>query len=240
MRNEIILIVSLVVLYGAVLFWYRLFGRAGMYGFTVFATIAANIEVMLLVDAFGMEMTLGNILFATTFLVTDILSETEGKAAAQKAVYVGIATSVLFILVSQSWLAYIPSVNDWAMPSMKAIFSNTPRMMLSSLAVYAVAQVFDVWLYHKWWEITEKKTGDHRAFLWLRNNGSTLVSQMVNTVLFTALAFWGTYDIPTLISVALSSYVIFIFTSLLDTPVVYAARRLHDKKAGHTADADVA
>ena len=95
MRNEVILIVSLVVLYGAVLFWYRLFGRAGMYGFTVFATIAANIEVMLLVDAFGMEMTLGNILFATTFLVTDILSETEGKAAAQKAVYVGIATSVL-------------------------------------------------------------------------------------------------------------------------------------------------
>ena len=59
--------------------------RDSMYCFTVFATIAANIEVLLLVDAFGMEMTLGNILFATTFLVTDILSETEGKKAAEKA-----------------------------------------------------------------------------------------------------------------------------------------------------------
>ena len=162
-----------------------------------------------------------------------LISEIEGGLA----VYLGIATSVLFILVSQSWLQYQVSAGDQVYPAFVQVFSNTPRMMLSSLAVYAVAQVFDVWLYHKWWALTEKKTGDHRAYLWLRNNGSTLLSQLVNTVLFTAFAFWGTYDIPTLISVALSSYVIFIFTSLLDTPVVYAARRLHDKKAGHTADA---
>ena len=57
-------------------------------------------------------------------------------------------------------------------------------------------------------------------------------------VLFTALAFWGTYDMPTLLSVALSSYVIFIFTSLLDTPVVYAARRLYEKKMGRAAQED--
>ena len=124
----------------------------------------------------------------------------------------------------------MPSANDWVMPSMEAVFSNTPRMMLSSLAVYVIAQNFDVWLYHKWWALTEKRTGDHRAFLWLRNNGSTLISQLLNTVLFTTFAFYGTYDWATLLSVAFSSYVIFIFTSLLDTPFVYAARRLHERK----------
>ena len=82
MTNEILLAVSLVVLYGTVLLWFYLFGTGGMMAFTVFATIAANIEVMILVDAFGMEMTLGNILFATTFLVTDILSEVAGKKTA--------------------------------------------------------------------------------------------------------------------------------------------------------------
>ena len=238
MTNELLLIGTLIVLYGAVLLWFYLFGTGGLMAFTVFATIAANIEVMILVDAYGMEMTLGNILFATTFLVTDILSEVAGKQAAQRAVWAGIAANVLFIVVSQSWLLYIPSANDWVSPSIAAVFSNTPRMMLSSLAVYAVAQVFDVWLYHKWWALTEKKTGDHRAYLWLRNNGSTLVSQLVNTVLFTTFAFWGTYNVPTLISVALSSYVIFIFTSLLDTPVVYAARRLYEKKMGRAAQED--
>ena len=117
MTNELLLIGTLVVLYGAVLLWFYLFGTGGLMAFTVFATIAANIEVLILIDAYGMEMTLGNILFATTFLVTDILSEVAGKKAAQQAVWAGIAANVLFIIVSQSWLAYIPSVNDWAMPS---------------------------------------------------------------------------------------------------------------------------
>ncbi|MGN1009182.1 MAG: queuosine precursor transporter [Butyricicoccus sp.] len=229
MKNEVLLMISMFVLYGAVLLWYKLFGRAGMYCFTVFATITANIEVLLLVDAFGMEMTLGNILFATTFLVTDILSETEGKQAAQKSVWVGIATSILFILVSQSWLQYQVSANDFAFPAFRQIFSNTPRMMLASLAVYAIAQVFDVWMYHFWWNLTTQKYGDSRRFLWLRNNGSTLLSQLLNTVLFTGFAFWGTYDMPTLLSIALSSYVIFIVTSLADTPVVYLARRMKEK-----------
>ena len=137
-RNELLLILSLIVIYSSVLIWYKLFGRSGMYCFTVFATIAANIEALILIDAFGMEMTLGNILFAATFLITDILSETDGKKSAQKAVHVGIATNILFIIISQSWLMYVPSVNDWASPSIAAVFSNTPRMMLSSLTSDAI------------------------------------------------------------------------------------------------------
>ena len=228
--NELLLIGSLVVLYGAVLLWFCLFGTGGLMAFTVFATIAANIEVMILVDAFGMEMTLGNILFATTFLVTDILSEVAGKKEAQKAVWAGIAANVLFIIVSQSWLLYVPSANDWVRPAMEAVFSNTPRMMLSSLAVYVVAQNFDVWLYHKWWTFTTKKYGDSKRFLWLRNNGSTMVSQFLNTLLFTVGAFIGIYDGPTLVSVVLSSYVIFLVTSLLDTPVIYLSRKVKAPK----------
>lgn len=109
-------------------------------------------------------------------------------------------------------------------------------MILASLVVYAVSQMFDVWLYHKWWNFTEKRFGSKRRFLWLRNNGSTLISQILNTALFTAFAFWGTYDIPTLISIFISSYVIYIFTSLLDTPFVYIARKIHDKKLNAKAE----
>lgn len=230
MRNELLLIVTLLVLYGSVLLWFALFGPSGLMAFTVFATIAANIEVLILVQAFGMEMTLGNILFATTFLVTDILSEIAGKKQAQRAVWIGIASNILFVLVSQSWLLYLPSSSDWATPSMQVIFTNTPRLMLASLAVYAIAQVFDVWLYHKWWALTHRLCGDRRAYLWVRNNGSTLISQLLNALLYTVFAFYGRYDSATLLSIALSSYVIFIFTSLLDTPIVYWARLIHEKK----------
>ncbi len=218
------------IIYGMNLFGYRFFGKSGLYCLSAAATILANIEVVLLIHAFGMEQTLGNVLFASTFLATDILSECEGKREANKAVFLGIFASLLFLVLSQSWLYYIPSENDLMSGPIRAVFSNTPRMLLTSLTVYAVSQLFDVWLYHKWWVFTERQFGDRRRFLWLRNNGSTLISQLLNPLLFTVLAFWGTYGMGTLFSIFISSYGIYVFTSLLDTPVVYLARRICEKK----------
>ena len=107
MSNEILLILSLVLIYSFVLLAYYFFDISGLYGWTVFCTITANIEVLLMVRAFGMEQTLGNVLFASSFLVTDIISEIGGKKQAQKAVNLGICTSCCFILISQMWL-YTP------------------------------------------------------------------------------------------------------------------------------------
>lgn len=230
MINELLLIGSLIVIFGSALFAYRVFGKAGLYAVTAIATITANIECLIMVNAFGMEQTLGNVFFAVTFLVTDILSENEGKREASKAVGIGIFTSVFFILMTQSWMLYVPADSDWVMPSITGVFTNTPRMMISSLVVYAISQIVDVQLYHLWWKFTEKRFGNKRRFLWLRNNGSTLISQILNTALFTLFAFWGTYDIPTLLSIMLSSYIIFVITSLCDTPAVYLARRIKEKQ----------
>lgn len=230
MPNELLLILSLLLIYGGILVFYYVFGKTGLYVWTAVATITANIEVLIMVRAFGMEQTLGNILFASTFLVTDILSEIFGKKAANKAVNIGIITSFAFILISQSWLLYTPAASDWAHPSIRTIFSNTPRLMIASFVVYAVCQRFDVWAYHRWWAFTTKKFGDSKRFLWLRNNGSTLISQLLNTVLYTFGAFLGMYDLPTLISICISSYVIFAVTSLVDTPFIYLARKIQPRE----------
>lgn len=229
MNNEIVLFISLIIIYGGVLVWFKLFGKTGLYVFTAIASIAANIEALILVEAFGMEQTLGNILFGSTFLITDILSETSGKEASKKAVNIGIASSVTFIFISQSWFLYTPSSNDFMSESIRAVFSNTPRLMITSLIVYAITQKFDVWAYHKWWSFTKKKFGDEKKFLWLRNNGSTLISQLLNTILFSFGAFYGKYDFITLFNICVSSYIIFIFTSLADTPAIYIARYINDK-----------
>ncbi|MCI9466706.1 MAG: queuosine precursor transporter [Ruminiclostridium sp.] len=229
MWNEFLLIGSLFVIFGGLLLFYRLFGIIGIYCWSIFATIAANIEVLLVVDAFGMEQTLGNVIFASTFLATDILSEVAGKKEANRAVTLGVVTTIAFIILSQSWLLYVPSPNDWAAPSITAIFQNTPRVMLASLLVYAITQRFDVWLYHKWWSFSSQKWGDSQRFLWLRNNGSTLISQFFNAVLFNFGAFYGLYSIGTLLSICISSYVIYIVTSIADTPFIYLARSIKDK-----------
>ncbi len=229
MQNEILLLLSFGVIYGGALLGYRMFGVMGLYAVSALATVLANVEVLLVVDAFGLEQTLGNVLFGVTFLITDILSENEGKKEADRAVNLGIFASLFFLVISQSWLLYAPGESDWAMDSFQTLFSNTPRMMFASLSVYAISQKFDVWLYHKWWELTQRKSGDGRRFLWLRNNGSTLISQLMNAVLFNLIAFVGMYDAQTLMSIIVSSYVIYIFTSLMDTPFVYLARRMKEK-----------
>ncbi len=229
--NELILILSLVVIFGGVILAYRFFGKGGLYAFTVFATVLANIEVLILVRAFGMEQTLGNVLFASTYLITDILSENEGKKSAEKAVNIGVCTAVFMVIITQSWLLFTPSQGDWVSPSIKTVFSATPRLLFASFLGYAISQKLDVFLYHRWWAFTEKRTGNRRGFLWLRNNGSTLISQIVNTVVFNMAAFFGLYDGKTLLSVIVSSYIIYVVTSLLDTPVVYLARKMKEK--GH-------
>ncbi len=226
MTNEIILIINLVAIYSGVLLAYKLFGKEGLYSFTVFACITANIEVLILIDGFGLEQTLGNIAFASTFLTSDILSENHGKKAAQKAVNLGIATSIFFVIITQIWLMYTPSANDQSFANIKAIFATTPRLILASLVVYAISQKFDVWIYHKIWTKTTKLTGNKTKLLWIRNNASTLTSQLINSILFTLLAFYNVYEMAVLKQIIISTYLIFVVTSLLDTPIIYLARKI--------------
>ncbi len=226
--NELLLIFSLILIYGAVLVSYRLFGRNGLFAMTVIATIFANIEVLILVDAFGMVQTLGNVMFAATYLITDILSENEGEKYAARAVYIGIFASVMMLLFTQYWFLYIPAATDWASPAIREIFATTPRLMLASLVGYVVSQRLDVWLYHRIWAITSKRSGNSHRLLWVRNNAAVLISQIINTILFNSIAFFGMYETKQLIGIMISGYVIYIFTSLLDTPAVYLARRMKE------------
>ena len=229
MSNELLIILSFVITYGGVVAFYRFFGKGGLLAFNVLATLLANIEVLMLVHAFGVEMTLGNVLFASTFLITDILSENHSRKDANRAVIISTACSIIFIALTQMWLLYTPSENDWASGAIHTIFKSTPRIVCASLGVYLISQLADVWLYHKWWAWSRKRFGDSRRGLWIRNNGSTMISQLLNTILYTFFAFYGTYSFQTLISIFLSSYIIYFFTSLLDTPFVYWCRKIHDK-----------
>lgn len=230
MINELLIGLSFILIYGGVVVFYRFFGKNGLLAFNVMATLLANIEVLLLVRAFGVEMTLGNVLFASTFLITDILSENHSRKDANRAVIISTLCSILFIAISQTWLLYTPSENDWASGAIETIFSNTPRIVCASLAVYLLSQLIDVWLYHKWWDWCKRHFGNSRSGLWIRNNGSTMISQFLNTLLYTFLAFYGTYPVSTLISIFVSTYIIYLITSLLGTPFVYWCRKIHDRQ----------
>lgn len=220
MSNELLLCLSVALIYGGVVIAYGFFKVRGLLLFAVLATVLANIEVVLLINAFGMEQTLGNVLFASTFLITDALSEIRGKRLAQETIRLNIFGSIIFLIVSQMWLLY--TLQDSSLrASITQIFSQTPRIVIVSLIVFAIASYVDVWLYHWWWKLSTKIHGKKERTLWLRNNGSTLISQLLNTIFFSFGAFYGVLEISVIGEIIFSSYVIFICTSILDTPALY-------------------
>lgn len=199
----------------------------GLYAFIAIASIMANIEVLLLVHAFSLDQTLGNVLFASTFLITDLIGEYYGKDKAKRAVAIGVLATLTYLVLSQLWLHY-SVLNPKMQAAFEGIFALTPRIVIASLATYVIVQLLDVYLYHRIWERTASKKSPRRA-LWLRNNASTLTSQGLNSALFTLLAFGGVYDASTLLQIGLSTYAIFIATSLLDTPILYLYPHLLSK-----------
>ncbi len=222
MPNELIFILTVLIYLGSVLVLYKLFGKNGLYAFAIFGTLLGNIAVCKNVDIFGFATTAGNVLYASTFLVTDILSEKYGKKDATKAVAYSFSVMVLWMFGTQLILWFTPNANDYIQESLKIVFGLVPRITAASLVGFVCSQNLDVFLYHLIWS----RTGNSRAKLWLRNNGSTLTSQLIDTVIFTFLAFWGVYPKPVFFSILITTYLFKALVALLDTPFMYWARSI--------------
>lgn len=222
MSNELIFIFTVLIYLGSVLVLYHFYGKNGLFIFAVFGTLLGNIAVCKCVDIFGFSTTAGNVLYASTFLVTDILSEKYGKKDAARAVAYSFSIMVLWMLGTQLILLFTPNANDYISESLNVVFGLVPRITIASLIGFVCSQNFDVFLYHFIWS----KTGNNSDKLWLRNNGSTLTSQAVDTVIFTTLAFWGVYPLNVFLSIMLTTYLFKAVVALLDTPFIYLARRI--------------
>ena len=109
-----------------VLVVYRLFGRVGMYALITFNLIVCNVQVLKTIDLFGITTTLGNILYASVFLSTDILSEFHGKSHAKRGVLLGFVILVMTTIYMQLALRFIPGADDWVQPHLEAIFGFLP------------------------------------------------------------------------------------------------------------------
>lgn len=225
MRNEILWFFMMLVNFLCITFAYKNFGKIGLYIWIPISTILANVQVVMLVKLFGMNATLGNILYAGGFLVTDILSENYGKKEAQLAVKIGFFSLIAMTLIMQFAINFVPMDVDNSLEifnGVKSIFSLMPRLMLASLTAYFVSQNYDILAYEF---IRDKKPS--KKFIWLRNNLSTMTSQLIDTLIFTLIAFYG-YPKDVLIGILISTYVIKFIVALCDTPFIYIASYLYN------------
>ncbi|MBN6187200.1 queuosine precursor transporter [Aneurinibacillus sp. BA2021] len=198
---------------------YRFFGKFGLYAWVGVATVLANIQVVKTIEMFGLVMTLGNTMYGTIYLASDLLNEKYGEKDAKKAVWFGFFTLIMTTIIMQMVLLFQPHESDIAQESMEKLFGLMPRLALGSLAAYFISQFLDVRIY-----TFLKKKFPKPNQLWIRNNGSTVVSQLVDSLVFCTIAFAGVHSADVWLDIFITTYLIKFVISLASTPALYAAR----------------
>jgi uncharacterized integral membrane protein (TIGR00697 family) len=216
---------TLVLDLGLTVLMYRIFGREGLLGCIILAILLANLQGPKLTIIFGLQTSLGVIFYSGIFFATDLLSEKYGRAEAGRAVLIGFAVSCIIVLMLSMALMFQPSdrpetaeFSQRIQTSFENILDFTPRFVFGSLLAYLISQSLDVWLFH--W-IKNKTRG---RWLWLRNNASTMISQLVDTFLYSFVVWWGVVDLQTAIQLGLVKYGFKVAIALIDTPFIYWAR----------------
>lgn len=190
-------------------------------------------------DANGFALTTGIITYPLTFLITDVVSEIWGEKRANVMVIIGFVMSLLMLVIVQIAL-YVPPHIYWASPdnpfgyadsdayqnAFSSVFSVNGKLLFGSMLAYMTAQLLDVRLYHFWKKLTK---GKH---LWLRNNGSTMVSQFVDTAIVNSILFyWGFgWEFWQGVEVMLTIYFYKLMIAIIDTPLIYLGVHLTKKQ----------
>lgn len=220
MFNEWFGLIFVIVNFVFLLAFYRLFGKTGLFVWIGFSTVLANLQVVKTIEIFGLTATLGNAMYGSAFLVTDILNEKYGKEEAKKAVWLGFFTLLSMTVLMQMVLLFKPHEIDFAQEHLSALFGILPRIALGSLCAYLVSQFADVYIF----TYLKKKFPSDRQF-WIRNNGSTMISQLLDTIVFTSIAFLGVYPFDEWIQIFITTYLLKFIIAALDTPFGYIAKR---------------
>lgn len=232
MINEIWWIILLLATFIGIILAYRFYGKIGLYTWMAMAIIIANIQVMKTIKIFGLVTALGNIVYGTTFLVTDILCENYSKKEAQKTVWIGFFILIITTILMQICLKFIPDISDTLSPALQQIFGLLPRIAIASLTAYIISQSHDVWAFMFWKRLFKGK------YLWLRNNFSTITSQLIDNIIFTWIAFVGlfglfgwqqVFDWNIIFQIFIVSYVMKFIVAVVDTPFVYWSRIIKKK-----------
>lgn len=221
MFNEMWAILFVLVNFVLFLACYRFFGRTGLYAWIGFATVLANIQVVKTIEMLGIVTTLGNTIYASIYMATDLLNEKFGIKEAKKGVGFGFFTLIASTVIMQMALAFEPQASDIAQPSLETIFGLLPRIAAGSLCAYAISQLLDVSLF-----AFLKKRYPHSRHFWVRINGSTMVSQFIDSLVFCTIAFYGLYSFEVWLQILGTTYLFKFILSGLSTPVLYAARSL--------------
>jgi queuosine precursor transporter len=195
-----------------------------------------TVDIPLGVTTLHATLSVGAIWFPITFLLTDVINEFYGSKGARFVTFLGFWMALLaFVILLAARAIPAAPFSPIPQPMFENVFGNANRIFFASLLAYLVGQMVDITVFQAAKRLTQSK------HIWLRSTGSTLISQLVDTVLVTYIAFWGKLTGAQLRQAAVTSYAVKVLLAVGLTPVIYAMhgvihRRLHIQEA--PADVD--
>lgn len=180
---------------------------------------------------FSGEMTVpaGVIVYAVSFLITDLISEVYGKRYAVGAVYLGFISMLIFSLYSYIMVWWHPA-SYWEMQEpFTSVVGLSLRITFAGWFSFLISQHWDVAIFH--WLKGKKESNNSNdkqrlPALWVRNTFSTITSQFIDSTLFISIAFLGIYDNPVVINMIVAQWMIKCIIALIDTPFAYWGRHI--------------
>ncbi len=177
--------------------------------------IISNVLAVKLVSIWGFILPGAVIVYVVTYLITDVIGELYGKEAARKTVQAGFITQIAALIFIFIAIQLPPAPVFESQAQFEEILGGSFRVILASLISYFASQNLDVTIFHR----LKAKHGESK--LWLRNNLSTMTSQLVDTAIFITIAFWGTVPGGVLFGMIATQYVFKFLIALIDTPIAY-------------------
>lgn len=224
MYNEFFGIATFFVIFIVMVLMYRCFGKQGLIAWVAIGTIIANIQVIKTVDIFGISATLGNVMFASIYLATDILNDIYGRKVAKRAVWLGFSSTLVMIIVMQMSLHFIPAPEDISQKALSTIFDLVPRIALGSIIAYIIGQHVDVFIF----SMIKKVFQSDKTFI-IRAYGSTVLSSIIDTALFVTIAFIGTLPTSVVFEIFITTYVLKLVSTIFNVPFGYIAKSFYRK-----------
>jgi len=235
---EAMLFIEMAVCFTLIPVMLRLFGPAGMFVYIAIGIVGANIQVLKAVkfSVFSDPTALGTVLFASSYLCTDVLTEYYGRATARRGILLGFAAMLLMTVMMMLAMGYRPmtaaeagDAMAWALPNhdhIVALFLPAPTLLTASMTSYLISQFNDVMVFQR----IRKATGVRH--MWLRAAGSTAVSALVDNTIFNTLAWvvfpWIIGETPLSISALVFTYIIGTYwirlgMAVIEAPYIYVA-----------------
>ena len=183
-------------------------------GIFIASILAANTLASKLFEVRGLVMTAGIIAFPITFLITDIINDVWGKRTAQNVVIAGLCANIVMLVLYTGGI-HLPPAGFWPnQEAFESILGSVPRVVLASMVAYLISQNWDVWVF-------DKIKNSSNAGLWLRNNVSTITSQMIDSAIFLLIAFGGVVPWESMLKMFVTYLGVKLTIALIDTPLVY-------------------